>query len=270
MQPILLQVVTSETSFVAVEERGADDDTTIETPSIATLAAACDVDQLPHQGWGLPTGSLSAEASAFSLNIRLATATESASEKAAILSDFGSISSNLPATHPQRLSVGTRVATYLEMTCNQPVEAATLLKRIFDDSISELDCLSEDSYLNTTLQLQKIRDSLTRLTQKDSSQSCESEPKTLRCEHDSFYDSFSGSEDEEFVRRDSYSTTEAVNMRLRRSRHLNSSSSDSSSASNAELEHCVPVEDKLHLFDECEEWETEDEDGEDLFASNGT
>ena len=54
------QVVTSGTSFVAVEERTqSDNDADTPTPSVSKLAGACSVDRLAEQGWRRDVGSSS-------------------------------------------------------------------------------------------------------------------------------------------------------------------------------------------------------------------
>eukprot|EP01133_Synstelium_polycarpum_P003432 gene3432-3897_t len=69
----------------------------------------------------------------------------------------------LPPTHPTRLRVIHAASTFMNEHGNQ-VQAITLLKSAFDNAISELDCLSEDSYQDSTLMLQTIRDDLENYT----------------------------------------------------------------------------------------------------------
>ena len=47
---------------------------------------------------------------------------------------------------------------------NKPQEACALAKRAFDDAIAELDTLSEESYKDSTLIMQLLRDNLTLWT----------------------------------------------------------------------------------------------------------
>jgi len=47
---------------------------------------------------------------------------------------------------------------------NEPGEACKLAKQAFDDAISELDKLDEDSYKDSTLIMQLLRDNLTLWT----------------------------------------------------------------------------------------------------------
>ena len=44
---------------------------------------------------------------------------------------------------------------------NKPEEACKLAKEAFDDAIAELDSLKEDSYKDSTLIMQLLRDNLT-------------------------------------------------------------------------------------------------------------
>jgi 14-3-3 protein epsilon len=47
---------------------------------------------------------------------------------------------------------------------NEPEEACALAKKAFDDAIAELDTLSEESYKDSTLIMQLLRDNLTLWT----------------------------------------------------------------------------------------------------------
>ncbi len=58
-----------------------------------------------------------------------------------------------------------------------PEEACRYSKQAFDDSISELDTLSEDSYKDSTLIMQLLRDNLTLWT-SDSTEDSFSKPPT--------------------------------------------------------------------------------------------
>ncbi len=50
---------------------------------------------------------------------------------------------------------------------NSPDRACHLAKQAFDDAIAELDSLSEDSYRDSTLIMQLLRDNLTLWTSSD-------------------------------------------------------------------------------------------------------
>ena len=51
---------------------------------------------------------------------------------------------------------------------NSPDRACHLAKQAFDDAIAELDSLSEESYRDSTLIMQLLRDNLTLWTSSDS------------------------------------------------------------------------------------------------------
>ena len=50
---------------------------------------------------------------------------------------------------------------------NSPQKACHLAKQAFDDAIAELDTLSEESYKDSTLIMQLLRDNLTLWTSDD-------------------------------------------------------------------------------------------------------
>lgn len=58
---------------------------------------------------------------------------------------------------------------------NSPDRACHLAKQAFDDAIAELDSLSEESYRDSTLIMQLLRDNLTLWTSSDGG---EAEPST--------------------------------------------------------------------------------------------
>jgi len=70
----------------------------------------------------------------------------------------------LPPTHPIRLGLALNYSVFHFEIQNKPQEACTLAKRAFDDAIAELDTLSEDSYKDSTLIMQLLRDNLTLWT----------------------------------------------------------------------------------------------------------
>ena len=67
----------------------------------------------------------------------------------------------LPPTHPIRLGLALNFSVFYYEIMNKPDKACELAKRAFDDAIAELDSLKEDSYKDSTLIMQLLRDNLT-------------------------------------------------------------------------------------------------------------
>ena len=74
------------------------------------------------------------------------------------------VASGLPSTHPIRLGLALNYSVFHYEIRNKPDEACKLAKKAFDDAIAELDNLSEDSYKDSTLIMQLLRDNLTLWT----------------------------------------------------------------------------------------------------------
>ncbi|NP_001296639.1 14-3-3-like protein C [Cicer arietinum] len=70
----------------------------------------------------------------------------------------------LPPTHPIRLGLALNFSVYYYEILNSPERACHLAKQAFDEAISELDTLSEESYKDSTLIMQLLRDNLTLWT----------------------------------------------------------------------------------------------------------
>jgi len=70
----------------------------------------------------------------------------------------------LPPTHPIRLGLALNFSVFYYEILNSPDRACLLAKQAFDDAIAELDTLSEDSYKDSTLIMQLLRDNLTLWT----------------------------------------------------------------------------------------------------------
>nr|XP_058949155.1 14-3-3 protein homolog 2-like [Pocillopora verrucosa] len=70
----------------------------------------------------------------------------------------------LAPTHPIRLGLALNFSVFYYEIKNAPDQACKLAKKAFDDSISELDTLKEDSYKDSTLIMQLLRDNLTLWT----------------------------------------------------------------------------------------------------------
>lgn len=71
---------------------------------------------------------------------------------------------DLATTHPIRLGLALNFSVFYYEIMNSPDRACHLAKQAFDDAIAELDTLSEESYKDSTLIMQLLRDNLTLWT----------------------------------------------------------------------------------------------------------
>ncbi|KAJ8637399.1 hypothetical protein MRB53_011666 [Persea americana] len=71
---------------------------------------------------------------------------------------------DLPPTHPIRLGLALNFSVFYYEIMNSPERACHLAKQAFDEAIAELDSLSEESYKDSTLIMQLLRDNLTLWT----------------------------------------------------------------------------------------------------------
>lgn len=70
-------------------------------------------------------------------------------------------SKTMDATHPIKLGLALNFSVFYYEIEEDPKMACTLAKQAFDDAIAELDGVSEDSYKDSTLIMQLLRDNLT-------------------------------------------------------------------------------------------------------------
>ncbi|OLL26174.1 14-3-3 protein epsilon [Neolecta irregularis DAH-3] len=71
---------------------------------------------------------------------------------------------DLAPTHPIRLGLALNFSVFYYEILGSPDRACHLAKQAFDDAIAELDSLSEESYRDSTLIMQLLRDNLTLWT----------------------------------------------------------------------------------------------------------
>jgi len=74
---------------------------------------------------------------------------------------------DLTPTHPIRLGLALNFSVFYYEILNSPDRACHLAKQAFDDAIAELDSLSEESYRDSTLIMQLLRDNLTLWTSSE-------------------------------------------------------------------------------------------------------
>ncbi|XP_004205888.1 14-3-3-like protein 1 [Hydra vulgaris] len=84
------------------------------------------------------------------------------SEKAYI--EAQNASNNMKATNPIRLGLALNFSVFYYEIRGDQTKACGLAKKSFDEAIAELDTLSEDSYKDSTLIMQLLRDNLTLWT----------------------------------------------------------------------------------------------------------
>merc|ERR1712190_268348 len=71
---------------------------------------------------------------------------------------------DLAVTHPIRLGLALNYSVFQYEVLSNPEEACKMARTAFEDAIAELDNVSEDSYKDSTLIMQLLRDNLTLWT----------------------------------------------------------------------------------------------------------
>merc|ERR1712079_575084 len=71
---------------------------------------------------------------------------------------------DLVVTHPIRLGLALSYSVFMYEVLQNPDEACKMARTAFEDAIAELDNVAEDSYKDSTLIMQLLRDNLTLWT----------------------------------------------------------------------------------------------------------
>merc|ERR1712139_731992 len=71
---------------------------------------------------------------------------------------------DLAVTHPIRLGLALNLSVFQYEVLSNPDEACKMARTAFEDAIAELDNVAEDSYKDSTLIMQLLRDNLTLWT----------------------------------------------------------------------------------------------------------
>merc|ERR1712098_845895 len=74
---------------------------------------------------------------------------------------------DLAVTHPIRLGLALNFSVFHYEVLGNPEEACTMARKAFEDAIAELDSVAEDSYKDSTLIMQLLRDNLTLWTSEE-------------------------------------------------------------------------------------------------------
>merc|ERR1719493_444880 len=75
--------------------------------------------------------------------------------------DAHNVAENLAVTHPIRLGLALNYSVFQYEVLSAPDEACKMARTAFEDAIAELDNVAEDSYKDSTLIMQLLRDNLT-------------------------------------------------------------------------------------------------------------
>jgi len=92
---------------------------------------------------------------------------------------------DLAPTHPIRLGLALNFSVFYYEILNSPERACHLAKQAFDEGIAELDTLGEESYKDSTLIMQLLRDNLTLWTSDMQDQEADGAVKVENVDADS-------------------------------------------------------------------------------------
>jgi len=89
---------------------------------------------------------------------------EAAEQSDNAYSEATKFAENLATTHPIRLGLALNYSVFFYEIRSKPDDACKMAKKAFDEAIAELDTLKEESYKDSTLIMQLLRDNLTLWT----------------------------------------------------------------------------------------------------------
>ncbi|CAF4257554.1 unnamed protein product [Adineta steineri] len=81
---------------------------------------------------------------------------------------FDMAKNQMPVTHPIRLGLVLNFSVFYYEILNDTDTACRMAKQAFDDALAELDSIGEDSYRDSTIIMQLLRDNLTVWTNNPS------------------------------------------------------------------------------------------------------
>merc|ERR1712107_331918 len=74
---------------------------------------------------------------------------------------------DLAVTHPIRLGLALNYSVFMYEVLQNPEDACKMARSAFEDAIAELDNVAEESYKDSTLIMQLLRDNLTLWTSEE-------------------------------------------------------------------------------------------------------
>mmetsp|Transcript_98476 Transcript_98476/g.301267 ORF Transcript_98476/g.301267 Transcript_98476/m.301267 type:complete len:937 (-) Transcript_98476:260-3070(-) len=168
------QLVSKHTSMVAWDSWALVGEGHSDVVNISCNSAALHV--------GFPSGESKVQRASAEATSRWARSQASGEQTAAVIAEVEALHSaalaaagyDLPATHPLRLQASLAYSGFLQ-DVGRVQEAATIARNAFEDGIAELDNVSEDSYKDSTLVMQRLRDSVISMLPEDDDVSAEQE-----------------------------------------------------------------------------------------------